>query len=266
MLRPTINIYCDESRYSNPFEQYFLIGCLSLPREKKSEIDGLLKAVRRKFGFMPELKWSNVTAAKLPYLNELLEVFFSSELEFRAIIVDKSKLKLSPRKLPTEHTFYKFYYLLLRGLMTAGKDYYVFVDQRNKSEARSLGELEGYLRGHLHKANEEATPFIATSTGTGANGTSQTVDNNVDPRYLRQLQEVSSEQVILIQLLDLLMGAVGYYWNGFRGSDAKVKLIEGILARLGKQDLKFSSRLYDKKWNQFVWQPAQTKKISGSVS
>ncbi len=252
MLRPTINIYCDESRYSNPFEQYFLIGCLSLPREKKPEVDNLLKAVRRKFGFMPELKWSNVTAAKLPYLNELLEVFFSSELEFRAIIVDKSKLKLSPRKLPTEHTFYKFYYLLLRGLMTAGRDYYVFVDQRNKSEARSLGELEGYLRGHLHKVNLDENSSVG--------------DNNADPRYLRQLQEVSSDQVILIQLLDLLMGAVGYYWNGFRGSDAKVKLIEGILARLGKQDLKFSSRLYDKKWNQFVWQPAQSKKISGSVS
>jgi hypothetical protein len=252
LLRPTINIYCDESRYSNPFEQYFLIGCLSLPREKKPEVDNLLKAVRRKFGFMPELKWSNVTAAKLPYLNELLEVFFSSELEFRAIIVDKSKLKLSPRKLPTEHTFYKFYYLLLRGLMTAGRDYYVFVDQRNKSEARSLGELEGYLRGHLHKVNLDENSSVG--------------DNNADPRYLRQLQEVSSDQVILIQLLDLLMGAVGYYWNGFRGSDAKVKLIEGILARLGKQDLKFSSRLYDKKWNQFVWQPAQSKKISGSVS
>jgi hypothetical protein len=252
LLRPTINIYCDESRYSNPFEQYFLIGCLSLPREKKPEVDNLLKAVRRKFGFMPELKWSNVTAAKLPYLNELLEVFFSSELEFRAIIVDKSKLKLSPRKLPTEHTFYKFYYLLLRGLMTAGRDYYVFVDQRNKSEARSLGELEGYLRGHLHKVNLDENSSVG--------------DNNADPRYLRQLQEVSSDQVILIQLLDLLMGAVGYYWNGFRGSDAKVKLIEGILARLGKQDLKFSSRLYDKKWNQFVWQPVQSKKISGSVS
>lgn len=251
MLRPTINIYCDESRYSNPFEQYFLIGCLSLPRDKKPEVDARLKAVRRKFGFMPELKWSNVTSAKLPYLNELLGVFFSSELEFRAIIVDKSKLKLSPRKLPTEHTFYKFYYLLLRGLMTAGRDYYVFVDQRNKSEARSLGELEGYLRGHLHKVNLEAK--------------SAAEDNTVDPRYLRQLQEVSSDQVILIQLLDLLMGAVGYYWNGFRGSDAKVKLIEEILARLGREDLKFSSRLYDKKWNQFVWQPAQSKKISGSV-
>jgi hypothetical protein len=230
-----VNVYCDESRYSNPYEQYFLIGCLTIPRTQKPLVDERLKSIRRDFGFMPELKWSNLTEAKLPYLNQLLQVFFTSDLEFRAIIIDKSKLKLSSRQQPAELTFYKFYYLMLKGMMQKDHGYYIFVDQRTKTEARSLGELQRYLYSYLDKLNGGSAPE--------------------GERYLRQIQEVDSQKVIISQLLDLLLGAVGYYWNGFRGSPAKLKFLENLTQRLGKSDLKFSSPLHEKKWNQFVWEP-----------
>lgn len=245
-----MNVYCDESRYTNPFEQYFLIGGVSLPRDQKEQVEARLKQVRRKFGFMPELKWTNVTEAKLPYLNELLQVFFSSDLEFRAIIIDKSKIQLNAKKQPAELTFYKFYYLLLKGLAEKNKHYYVFVDERTKSkEERRLGELQRYLSDWLIKLNSDHSAQTKTVEAVGLPIEAE------GGNHLRQVQEIKSEESVFLQLLDLLMGAVGYYWNGFRGSEAKTKFINTLTNRLQKPNLKFSSQLYDRKWNQFVWEP-----------
>lgn len=224
-----VNVYCDESRFSNPYEQYFLIGCVSCPRDQRQQIYERLKKVRRHFGFMPELKWQNVTEAKLPYLNELLQVFFTSPMDFRCIIVDKSKVSLNGDTEANELSFYKFYYLLLNGLFQANSGYYIFLDERTKSEERRIGQLQKFLKKQLLEMNSE----------------------------LKQIQEIKSEESLFIQLLDLLMGAVGYYWNGFRGSPAKVKFINNLTHRLAKEDLKFSSRKFDPKWNQFVWEPKQ---------
>lgn len=229
-----VNVYCDESRYTNPFEQYFLIGCLYCNRNQKSLIEARFKKARRESGFNPELKWNNVTEAKLPYLNNILQVFFTSDIQFRCIIIDKSKLKRYKQTLAKDEelSFYKFYYLLLRGVLREKEGYYIFLDQRTKTYEKRIGELQSYLEVALQKVNKG----------------SQT-------KYLQQIQEVRSEESIFIQVADLFMGAVGYYWNGFRGSPAKMKFIDNVAYRLQKQDLKFSSQLYEKKWNQFVWEP-----------
>lgn len=249
-----VNIYCDESRFSNPYEQYFLIGCLSCPRDQQPQIAQRLKKGRRNFGFMPELKWQNVTEAKIPYLNELLQVFFTSDLEFRCIIVDKSKLSLGNGSEADELAFYKFYYLLLKGLLKPDNGYYIFVDQRTKTGETRLGVLQRYLSKHLEDINRNAGKDADLAASFATTFASESGKQNPN-RYLKQLQEIKSEESVFIQLLDVLMGSVGYYWNGFRGSPAKVKFIENLTRRLQKQDLKFSSKLYDKKWNQFVWEP-----------
>lgn len=232
-----VNVYCDESRYTNPFEQYFLIGCLYCDRKQKGLIEARLKQARRASGFNPELKWSNVTEAKLPYLNQILQIFFTSEINFRCIIIDKSKLKRYRQQLAAseELSFYKFYYLLLRGILREKEGYYVFLDQRTKTYEKRIGDLQKYLTVALTKLNRD-----------------------LETKYLQQIQEVRSEESIFIQVADLFMGAVGYYWNGFRGSSAKVKFIDNLTQRLGRTDLKFSSQLYDEKWNQFVWEPAKS--------
>ncbi len=235
------NIYCDESSYSNPLQQYFLIGSLIIPRDQKQFLQDRLKKVRRKFGFMPELKWQNVTDAKLPYLNALLQVFFTSEMDFRTIIVNKAKLGLGSRKAVEELPFYKFYYLAIRGTFQPESGYYLFLDQRVNSDENRISQLRSYLLDALRKMNPlhsqdlQAVEFAQT--------------------FLPQIQPVNSQEVVFIQLTDLLMGAVGYYWNGLRGSPAKMKFIQNLAERLNLPDLGFSSKLYDKKWNQFVWQP-----------
>ena len=229
------NIYCDESRYTNPFEQYFVIGSLIIPREQKKLVQERIYRARAKYGFNTELGWNNVTETKLPYLNELLQIFFTSPLEFRCIILDKAKLKLSFKSSESELAFYKFYYLLLKGVFKPAQGYYLFLDQRTKSEKRRIGDLQRYLIQNLEVVNH----------------------NQPDLDFPLKIQEVNSSESILIQLADLLMGAVGYYWNGFRGSAAKLKLVNNISSRLQKENLKFSSQLYDKKWNQFVLHPEE---------
>jgi hypothetical protein len=194
---------------------------------------------------MPELKWGNVTKAKLPYLNELIQIFFTSDLEFRTIIVDKSKLKLKGNKQVAELPFYKFYYLLLRGTIEADKNYYIFLDEKTNKEHRRLADLEKYLVAYQNKLQKDQEDKAQQET--------------LWEGEIRQIQPIKSEESLFIQLADLFMGAVGYFWNGFRGSEAKMLFIENLLDRLNKDSFKFSSQLYDKKWNQFVWEPRNIK-------
>lgn len=233
------NIYCDESRFSNPLAQYFLIGSLQIPREHKPELAKELKRIRRQFGFAPELKWQNVTSAKLPYLNELVDLFFESSMQFRTIVVDKSKLTRRRDGQVAETPFYKFYYLLLRGAFQENSGYYIFLDQRTKTESRRITHLYNYLEASLLKLNGEIPRRSQVEKHP----------------YLRQIQEVNSSESIFLQLADLFMGAVGYQWNGLKGSSAKLKLIQTIEKKLGKDNLLFPSQLHDRKWNQFIWRP-----------
>jgi hypothetical protein len=234
---PSINIYCDESRYTNPFEQYFLIGAIYFPREKKEELDNKLKAIRRKFGFFPEMKWGNVTRSKVPYLIQLVDLFFESDMEFRAIVIDKARLQSSTGNNVTELSFYKFYYLLLKGTFKPGSDYYIFLDEKLNSHTSRIGDLKKYLEAYLAGINSNDDPYKRGE-------------------YLKQIQVVKSDESLFIQLTDLFIGAIGYYWNGFRGSEAKMLLIQYLLKKLERENLKFSSKLHDKKWNQFVWEPS----------
>ena len=45
-----VNIYCDESRYSNPDDPYLVIGAVKCLRDKKPEIVATLNEIKRQYG------------------------------------------------------------------------------------------------------------------------------------------------------------------------------------------------------------------------
>ncbi|WP_049626348.1 DUF3800 domain-containing protein [Geobacillus stearothermophilus] len=63
--------------------------------------------------------------------------------------------------------------------------------------------------------------------------TLEKVLNNATFSYIKDVQAIESKQSLLIQLADVLIGAVGYKFNGYNSSDAKLKLIERIEEHIG---------------------------------
>ena len=73
-----------------------------------------------------------------------------------------------------------------------------------------------------------------------------------DKKILSKIQQVRSHEVELIQLADLLLGAVCYVHRGLDTSETKIKLIEQIKKRSGYSSL--GTTLYkEEKVNIFVW-------------
>jgi hypothetical protein len=67
------------------------------------------------------------------------------------------------------------------------------------------------------------------------------------------VQALPSEQLDLLQLADVLIGAVGYRFHGDGKSSAKWSVVTEIEERLGHKIVR--TRKTEEKFNVFRWQP-----------
>jgi hypothetical protein len=85
------------------------------------------------------------------------------------------------------------------------------------------------------------------------------VNNTCSKRYgarpLRHIEPRKSHDEPLIQLADVIMGAIAYQWNGYTSSPAKLAIAAHIASRLGWAHLDFCTERYEKKCNIWQWLP-----------
>lgn len=70
---------------------------------------------------------------------------------------------------------------------------------------------------------------------------------------IKKVQQVHSHEVEILQLADLLIGAVSYINRGLSSSKAKNELVELIKQR-SEYSLVKSTLLREKKFNIFIWE------------
>jgi len=178
-----------------------------------------------------ELKWSKVTNQKYDQYKRFVEYFFAlnntDELHFKCMIVDNHQInhkKFSDGN--KENGFYKFYYQLL--LHSFGKEYYkqeedtkfiIHLDHRCSSYP--LMDLKNILNSGIRKKYQITTdPF-----------------RSIEPR--------DSKLSELIQINDIILGAIGFQKNGFHliaGSrKSKIDLAEYIAKSAGLSNLSNST-------------------------
>ncbi|WP_207654059.1 DUF3800 domain-containing protein [Desulforamulus profundi] len=75
-------------------------------------------------------------------------------------------------------------------------------------------------------------------------------------QIIQRIQTVRSHESELLQLSDLLIGAVSYVNRGLGDSSAKLALIEEIKRRSG-YNLTRSTLLRENKFNIFIWQASE---------
>lgn len=153
-----------------------------------------------------------------PLYNELIEYFFATDLQYRAIVIEKSKMKHEEYNQSHDDFFYKMYFQLLNKRISQDNNYNIYLDIKDTRSARKVAGLRDYLNRQ----------FIS----------------------VRTLQSIKSHESELMQLADVITGALGYHLRGLNKVIAKTRLIEKIQHH-SRVPLTKSTNLGSQKFNLF---------------
>jgi len=214
----TFNTYCDESTHlQNDGMPYMIIAYISTAYNQLKQHKEHIKLLKRKHKFTNEVKWSKVSKSQYPFYNDLIEYFFSTDLKFRAVIVDKKQIDESLSEFTYDDFYYRMYYQLLFHKINPEYTYNIYLDIKDTNGQAKLRKLKDILR----------------------------INHSV-----RNIQFIKSHESTLMQLTDLLMGAINYHIRGLNTVTAKTNLIRKIEQHT-KISLKESTPKSAEKFNLF---------------
>ncbi len=217
-MSKTFNIYCDESCHiEHDHKKFMFLGSVSSAYNQVKLHTEQIKQLKKKHNFYAEIKWTSVSNSKLRFYLDLVDYFFATDLKFRAIGIEKSKIKCEDFGSTYDDFYYKMYYYLLNKNIDTLYNYNVFLDIKDTLSAYKVNKLKDIL--------------------------------NVKYGVFRNIQNIRSEESLLLQLADFLMGAVSYSNNDeLKANAAKVLVIEKIRHHAA---LDLSATNYSKKLNLF---------------
>ena len=222
-MNKTFNIYCDESTHLiHDRHPYMLLGYVSIAYPQIRIAKEAIKNIKNKYNYKDEFKWTSVHQATYKVYAELVDWFFMSDLEFRAVVVDKTQIDESRQDYTFNDFYYKMYFQLLHTKVDFQNTYNVYMDIKDTCSSEKLSTLKRIM------------------------GNNSSIGN---------LQFIRSHESVFIQLADVLMGAINYNLRKKKGDvegrvDAKLKLIEKI-QKHSNISLNCSTPLYRKKFNLF---------------
>lgn len=226
----TYNIYCDESCHlEHDGEKAMTIGGVWCPESKKDEIFKRIREIKKEHGLSPkfEIKWNKVSPGQLAFYMDIINYFFdNSDLHFRVIVVpDKKELNHEQFHQTHDEFYYKLYFDMLKTVFEPDCSYNIFLDIKDTRGQKKVDKLQEVLCNSKYDFKRE---------------------------MIKKVQQVRSNEVELIALADLLIGAISYLHRGLKSSEAKLKMIERIKTRSG-YSLTSSTLYRENKFNVFVW-------------
>ncbi|KAA6342917.1 hypothetical protein EZS27_009377 [termite gut metagenome] len=198
------NYYCDESCHlENDKKRYMVLGYISIPYSRIKKIKEQIKDIRKKHKNKFEIKWTYLNSWNYQFYSELIDFFFEiSDIGFRAIIVDKNKYIADKCGNDYDRFYYLMYYQLIYHKLDTQYIYNIYVDIKDQLSACKINQLKDIL--------------------------------NVKMGVIQKIQHIRSNESDLLQLCDLLIGALSYNLNNKeKMSDPKIRLIDKIMERSG---------------------------------
>lgn len=205
-----------------------LVGCIWTDKKSVSHLHAELDELKEKHKARGELKWQKVSNSRLPFFQEVVDWFFSTDaLHFRTVVVtDKTKLNHALFNRGSHDEFYyKLYYQLLHRILVPANSYEIYVDLKDTRGRLMLPTLRDVLCNAKH-----------------------------DNKIITHIQNVHSREIGLVQLADFLLGAVAYRNRNLQSNPAKVALVQRIEA-FHKKSLVHTSPLSEQKFDVFLFQP-----------
>lgn len=212
------NIFCDESRQDllarqqsiNKNNCYCCIGGLMIPLEARNRIKSEIQGLQKKYNTYGELKWGTVSRNKINFYLDLIDYFFEEpELSFRTIVIDARKINNTIyNDSDQELGYYKFYYQMLVHWLNPNATYRIYTDQKTNRDKQRLKELKLILNRSYYCKSP-----------------------------VQSIQAIDSNQSLVLQMENILMGGVGYKynWNHTGISSSKNLLVQKIESHLNHE-------------------------------
>ncbi|MDD3480495.1 MAG: DUF3800 domain-containing protein [Paludibacteraceae bacterium] len=218
-MNKTFNFYCDESCHlENDHFPFMLISYVSSPYNQVKLHSRNIRAIKRRYFFHGEMKWSTLSKSQYPFYSEIIDYFFAKDLQFRAIVIDKSQLRHSEFNQSHNDFYDKMYFQLLSKKIFSEYYYNIYLDIKDTHSYKKAANLKKFLNHN----------FVS----------------------VRTLQVIRSYESELMQLTDVLMGAMSYHLRNNKKVIAKNKIIDKIQAHC-PLPISRSTPLYDDKFNLF---------------
>ena len=92
------NIYIDESCHLEKDDsEVMCIGYIKIDNTKYSLFKKEIKKIKLKHKSPTEIKWNRLSMSRLPLYKDIIDYFFSSEMEFRCVLI-KNKNNLDHKR------------------------------------------------------------------------------------------------------------------------------------------------------------------------
>jgi len=227
-----INIYCDESCHlENDHIKAMSLGAIWCDKSRIKRIAEQIRALKTAHGLSRqfEIKWTKVSPAKLSFYEALIDLFFDTpELHFRGVVVpDKTLLDHVQFGQDHDDFYYKMFFTLLKVIFAPNNQYSIYLDIKDTQSQDMVAGLHDCLCNSQY---------------------------DFDRKSIQRIQQIRSHESELIQLADLLIGALSYLHRDLNTSPAKRSLVEHIKERSGYSLLQ-NTWYREDKFNLLVWQP-----------
>lgn len=231
--RVEYNVYCDESCHLEHDKQPIMVlGGIWCPKAEVKNISKQIRSIKNKHDARGETKWVKVSKSKQLYYEELIDYFFNMpHLHFRCLVVkDKSELNHDYFNLGSHDTFfYKMYYSMLKTILSPENKYYIYLDIKDTRSQNKVDKLKDVLSNDVYDFTRQ---------------------------MIVNIQQIRSHESELLQLADLLIGAVSYRNRNLRDNSTKVLIVDKIEKKIG-HNLVFSTSLFKEKFNLFIFSPTK---------
>ena len=224
------NVYCDESCHlENDESSVMVLGAIWCPFEYVSEANKRIREIIKHHDMSSdfEIKWSKVSQGKIDLYLDLVDYFFdNSNLSARLLVVpDKKAIDHTRFDQTHDDWYYKMYFTMLKNIVSPKDEFNIFIDIKDTVGSSKVARLHDVISNSIY---------------------------DFDKKVVRKIQTVRSHEVAILQLADLIIGAVGYKNRKLSTSPGKMKIIDRIIER-SEYNLKSSTLPTEKKFNYFIW-------------
>ena len=232
MTEPRLfNVYCDESCYlEHDGVPVMAWGGIYCPADGSRAIAEAVRALKAEHGLARdcEAKWTKVSPAKVAFYLALMDLFLADErLRFRGLVVpDKGLLEHSRFNQSHDDWYYKIYFTMLRPIFCAPHHYRIYLDVKDTRGGPKTRKLHQVLANSLYDFDREC---------------------------IERVQQVRSHESELLQIADILIGALTYANRGLATSPAKAAIVTRLRKRLGLNVLTHTSTFVATKFNVLLW-------------
>lgn len=227
-----INIYCDESNHLESDKKPMVLGALYCPRQKAATVNSRIREIKTEHGIPEnyEIKWTKVSKKYIQFYYDLLSYFFDiDDIGIRVLVASKKGLDHKKHNQSHDDWYNKMYFQLLTKIIQSESTYRICLDRKDTLGKERVNKLREVL------CNKEF---------------------DFKREIIKEIREVHSDQVQMVQVIDLIIGAVQFNLcskDPAKENQTKRQIVEHLKKKSGRT-LTVNTLPSEFKFNLFFWE------------